>query len=160
MIHPRLSRDKYRGKPNLEVFGYAMEKSVNPVCYNGNLFKASDVEAFRQQFPDTERIMLGRGLVGNPGLLNEVYGDSALEMEKLADFHRDLVEEYRKALLGDKDVLFRMKELWFYMSPMFSDSEKYGKKVKKSQDLDSYLRIMDSLFKEQKILEGAGFFFE
>ena len=47
---------------------------------------------------------------------------------------------------GDKNVLFKMKELWFYMGNLFTDNQKYLKKIKKSQHLDEYQAIVAEMF--------------
>jgi hypothetical protein len=47
-----------------------------------------------------------------------------------------------------------MKELWFYMMPMFSDNAKYAKRIKKSEKLYDYDEVVSSLFREQDILEN------
>ena len=41
-----------------------------------------------------------------------------------------------------------MKELWFYMIPVFSDNAKYAKKIKKSERLYDYDEAVSSLFRE------------
>jgi hypothetical protein len=47
-----------------------------------------------------------------------------------------------------------MKELWFYIIPMFSDNAKYAKRIKKSEKLHDYDEAVLSLFREQDILEN------
>jgi hypothetical protein len=47
-----------------------------------------------------------------------------------------------------------MKELWFYMMPMFSNNAKYAKKIRKSERLYDYDEAVLSLFREQDILEN------
>ena len=51
-------------------------------------------------------------------------------------------------------VLYKMKALWFYMLSMFSEHEKYAKKIKKSEKLYDYDEAVASLFREQDILTG------
>lgn len=60
-IHPRVRADFYRGRPNWDVFEEALENSVNPVCYNGDINSVEDYERFCERFPAVERIMIGRG---------------------------------------------------------------------------------------------------
>ena len=95
--------------------------------------------------------MLGRGLVANPALLNELYGEHGLSKESFLHFHDRLVEEYRGVMSGDKDVLFKMKELWFYMSHLFTSPETYMKKIKKAGSLAVYEEIVHALLREQEI---------
>ena len=68
--------------------------------------------------------MLGRGLLTNPALaetkascIAEEKAGSVprLTVERIRAFHADVLEGYRKAIPGDKNVLFKMKELWTYL---------------------------------------------
>lgn len=157
IIHPRLRREFYKGKPNLNAFEEAVKKSSLPLCYNGDLFTVEDVFAFHEQFPSVERLMIGRGLMGNPGLLLAIRNGSFLTKESFYDFHRNLVEAYREKL-SDKDALLRMKELWFYMGNLFEDSQKDLKKIRKSSQLSQYLDIVEELFFKKEFLPQRGFY--
>lgn len=72
IVHPRVQADQYHGQPDLDAFAYALAHSRAPVCYNGDLFDAPAVHAFQARFPAVERIMLGRGLAANPGLIGQL----------------------------------------------------------------------------------------
>lgn len=159
IIHPRLQKDYYKGKPDLEAFAYAVENSKNPLCYNGNLFTVKDVKAFTESFPSVNRLMLGRGLIANPALAGELCGEAPLSKDVFLTFHDRLTAAYLEVYSGEKDVLFRMKELWFYMSHMFSNPEKYVKGIKKAGSLRVYEEVVHALLREQVLLAGAGFFY-
>ena len=58
---------------------------------------------------------------------------------------------------GEKPALFKMKEIWGYMSWLFEDSDKYAKKIRKVQKLKDYDQIIDELFDTLEIREDAGF---
>ncbi|HEX3076852.1 MAG TPA: tRNA-dihydrouridine synthase family protein [Lachnospiraceae bacterium] len=150
-IHPRIQKDFYRNVPNLKVFKDALALSRNPVCYNGDICTLYDYKKFVEDFPDVESIMIGRGLLTNPGLINELTNTGKVEKSVLREFHDRLLEDYSKVLSGDRNILFRMKELWFYMNTIFIDSTKYMKKIRKSERLIDYICAVDSLFYEQDI---------
>lgn len=153
IIHPRTQKDFYKNKPNLKVFKDALILSKNPVCYNGDIFTVKDYKEFSAGFPGVDTIMIGRGLLGNPGLIRDITNNIKLEKKLLKDFHDKIYEGYKGILFGDRNVLFKMKELWFYMIPMFSDNAKYAKKIKKSERLSDYDEAVSSLFREQHLLE-------
>lgn len=44
IVHPRCQADLYRGVPDREAFFLVLRESVNPVVYNGDLFRPADVE--------------------------------------------------------------------------------------------------------------------
>ena len=76
IIHPRVRKDFYKGNPRLDAFSYAMEESGHRLCYNGDICSAEDLQDRKERFPDLDRVMLGRGLLCNPFLI---------EMSKTAD---------------------------------------------------------------------------
>ncbi|MBC2579125.1 tRNA-dihydrouridine synthase [Clostridium sp. DJ247] len=154
IIHPRIQKDFYKNKPNLKVFKDALALSKNPVCYNGDIFTVKDYKEFSTEFNSVQTIMIGRGLLANPGLISDIENNTKLEKKLLKDFHDKIYDGYKKILFGDKNVLFKMKELWFYMIPMFSNNEKYAKKIRKSERLCDYDAAVLSLFREQDILEN------
>ncbi|MEG0215634.1 MAG: diguanylate cyclase, partial [Hungatella sp.] len=64
---------------------------------------------------------------------------------------------YQEVLSGDRNVLFKMKELWFYLICVFSDADRYAKKIKKSEHFFDYEQAVERLFAEQDIVKNAGF---
>ncbi|MPN36128.1 hypothetical protein SDC9_183634 [bioreactor metagenome] len=102
--------------------------------------------------------MLGRGILANPGLVGLIKDNLQLDKKLLKAFHDELLDNYME-LYKDKNIaMLRMKELWTYMLYIFSDNKKYGKKIKKSQDLNDYKSAVFTLFEEQEIIKGAGLF--
>ena len=160
IIHPRTQKDFYKNKPNLEIFKYAIENSKNPICYNGDIFTVKDYEEFINKFPSINTVMIGRGIIANPGLMKEIKEGNIITKDILKDFHDEILEGYLELLDGEKNSLFKMKELWSYMVHIFSDNKKYAKNIKKAQNLISYKQAVSSLFIEQDIVEGAGLFGE
>lgn len=158
IIHPRIQKDFYGNKPNLEVFKDALSLSTNRVCYNGDIFTVHDHNKFTKAFPEVKAVMLGRGILANPGLINEIKNSAFLDKEVLKEFHDEIFHEYRESFNEDRNAMFRMKELWGYMIYMFSDNKKYAKKIKKSQKVQDYNQAVLSLFVEQEIIKGAGLF--
>lgn len=148
IIHPRLQKDYYNNHPNLEVFAEALEQCVHPVCYNGDIFTKEDYETLHRRFPTVKRIMLGRGAVANPGLLREIQTDQPITAEELKEYHDRLYAGYREALNSEKDALFKMKEVWFYLGKMFPEAEKALKKVKKANKPEEYQEAVRRVFDE------------
>lgn len=157
IIHPRVQKDFYKNKPNLEVFADVIKLSKNKICYNGDIFTLKDYQSFTTAFPTIDRLMLGRGIIANPSFTYEITEGTRLKKEILKEFHDRLVVEYRTILSGDRDVLFKMKEVWHYWSCMFTNYEKYAKKIRKSERFSDYRNAVQRLFSEQEIREGAGF---
>ncbi|WP_418482767.1 tRNA dihydrouridine synthase [Frisingicoccus sp.] len=158
IIHPRTREDYYRGVPNDKAFRMGAEKSRCPVCYNGNIFTKEDYRSVSEKFPETDGFMIGRGLVANPALLDILWNEKdVVDKALLRKFHDRVYADYGEMLYGEINLLYKMKELWNYMICIFSDSKKYGKKIRKAQKLKDYQRIVDALFEEQEIITGAGY---
>ena len=51
-----------------------------------------------------------------------------------------------------------MKEIWSYMTCIFSNNKIYLLEIKKSQNIDEYKHIVNKLFNEEDIIQGAGLF--
>ncbi len=153
IIHPRTRQDFYGNKPNMEMFKDALKSSKNTICYNGDIFSVKDYEKFIEECPSVDRIMIGRGSLANPGLINEIKGKGVVDKNILKEFHDEVCTGYKEILSGDINVLFRMKELWSYMIGMFEDSEKVAKKIKKERMLSEYNVIISRLFAEYNIDE-------
>lgn len=96
--------------------------------------------------------MFGRGIIKKPWLLSLIRDGEKPDKKKLRAFHDGLYREYQEILSGERNVLFRMKELWSYMAPSFTNYEKYAKKIKKSQNLCSYNEAVEMLFSSQELI--------
>lgn len=159
IIHPRTQKDFYGNTPNLKVFKDALKLSKAEVCYNGDIFTKKDMEKFKEEFEGVDKVMIGRGILANPGLLKEITDGESIDKKVLKEFHDEVFNSYREVFKEDRNAIFRMKELWGYMIYIFSDNKKYSKKIKKSQKLSDYLEAVNSLFRESEIIKGAGLFY-
>lgn len=133
----------------MEIFDQAVKDSKNVLCYNGDLTMKEEVENFQKAFPGVERIMIGRGLLRNPGLVQEMKAGQVLSKEQLREYHDDIYQVYQDTQCGERNVLFRMKELWGFMIDLFEEPKKYGKKIRKSQKLWEYEEAVNGLFEER-----------
>lgn len=160
IIHPRLLKDHYKGTPRYGLYEEAQRKIKVPLGYNGDIFSVEAYQEIQEKFPDADSFMYGRGIIARPYLLDEIMCGTRMKKEdrqsqykqKMRQFHDCLYREYQEYLSGERNVLFRMKELWSYMAPGFTNYAKYLKKIKKSQHLGDYEAAVMSLFGEQEIL--------
>lgn len=155
ILHPRVREDYYKNKPDWTRVEYALEYSSNPLVYNGDIFTVEDYERFTERFPTIDAIMLGRGVIRDPALIEKIRSggiiDRAVELKRLYAFHNKLVAGYQEEMSGEKNVLFKMKELWFYLGTQFTGIEKPLKKIKKANSLIEYQAAVSAIF-----LTGAG----
>ena len=158
IIHPRTREDFYGNTPNLEVFKDALKLSKHSICYNGDIFTLNSYNKIINEFPKVNKVMLGRGILANPGLIGEIKNNEFANKEIIKMFHDEIFENYTILLNEDKNAMYRMKELWGYMSHIFTNNKKYYKKIKKAQKAIDYKNAVNSLFIEQDIIKGAGLF--
>ena len=140
-IHPRVRKQFYNGNVNMEMFRYAVQNSRNPLCYNGDLTTIDQIDAIAREFPTVEAVMIGRGLVADPGLLCGGTDVTALEQ-----FMNALLEEYTAAFGGSRNAMFRLKENWGFLHARFEGVDKLWKKLRKTTDLEEYKSITTEIF--------------
>lgn len=163
IIHPRVQKDFYNNTPDMDAFLYAVENSRHTLCYNGDICSVDDYKAWIQKMEGkdrehgsgstaqhTEHMMLGHGILKNPGLVGELMGHAPITKDQFHAFHDDVLKGYLDVMSGEHNTLFRMKELWFYFAKYFTEPEKYVKQIKKTQRVAEYRVIVDNLFREQE----------
>jgi tRNA-dihydrouridine synthase len=137
----------YEGRVDLDAFEAVFCEIKHPVCYNGDIAETAFFMRLRQRFCSIERFMLGRGLLANPFLCEQIRSESGKggspEIERVLNFHNDLLGRYEDCMQGDRPVLGKMKELWSYLSLHLSNGRKLFKKVRKAQHLAAYHDIVN-----------------
>ena len=171
IIHPRLRTDYYKAPIRMEAFVKAVEQIKVPICYNGEINSVEDVMHIKEQFPQVDRMMIGRGVLRYPHLMlqikrtagnlpltaqneenggidsNAANGMDEVELKKrIRTFHDELLEEYRIIMSGDRNALFKMKEIWSYMGESFEGADKCLKKIKKANHISDYKIAVNELF--------------
>lgn len=152
IIHPRVQKDFYKNTPDLDRFTEAFATSKNPVCYNGDIFCVDDYRRICERFPELGAVMTGRGTLADPALARELRGGERLTKVEFRKFHDQVYQTYREEVSGDRNVLFKMKELWFYMGPLFTNNKKYLKKIKKSEKCIVYEGAVAELFSNEELI--------
>ncbi len=164
IIHPRRRIDLYKGQPDREVFGSMMAESVHPVCYNGDIRSIEDYLRMKEAFPECDAVMIGRGLIRDPSLIERIREEimpeetkkqlcSAGEPEmhsRLWDYQLALYHAYHDTIESDRDVIAKMKELWSYMGDLFPGTEKNQKQIRKAWTYEQYLSAVSGIFSDHQ----------
>lgn len=145
IIHPRARSDFYKGEPDMEVFQKAYQKSNNKVCYNGNVFNASDFDNICKNYPNIDSVMLGRGAIVNPAIFRELKGGKKITTDELVEFSMLLLDRYNAVLRSDTYTLNKLKELWLYGMWNFPEEKKILKAIKKSDKLSDLVNAIHLL---------------
>lgn len=157
IVHTRVRQDFYKGESRKEWLAYALEKSQNPITYNGDLVSTEDISQLETRAPGLSCVMIGRGLLANPALAREACGGAVLTKQELEEFHWNLYESYQREIPGGKNILFKMKELWFYQFCMFADRTHYEKRMRKVQKEADYEILVRELFANLDLLPKGCF---
>lgn len=157
IIHPRLGREMYTGIPHRDVFDYAYREAKMPLVYNGDLFTPAQMKEAVERWPEVRALMIGRGLLCNPGLAEEFAGGGRVRKERLKEYHDAYLAENAAILSGEAHLLPRMKEQWSYLRYLFTEPEKPLKKILKSKNLAEYRAAVNAFFAECAVGETTSF---
>ena len=127
-----------------------MWKKWNPICFNGNLCTLEDIQRLQSEFPELDAVMVGRGLIGDPGMLS-LRGTKVTVLER---FYDTLLEEYTIAFGGARNAMFRLKENWRYLLRRFQPCEKLAKRLRKTTDVAEYKAITKEIFHNIPMLDA------
>ena len=141
-LHPRVRNDFYSGDVNMDCFCYLLKQAHMPVCYNGNISSLEQISRFQDAFPQVGSLMIGRGLIGDPGMLTP--GGTTVSV--LENFMQTLLEEYCIAFGSPRNAMFRLKENWRHLLCRFENSEKLGKQLRKTTNIQQYQAIVNEIF--------------
>ncbi|MCF0129822.1 MAG: tRNA-dihydrouridine synthase family protein [Pseudobutyrivibrio sp.] len=146
-VHPRLTKDFYKGEIRMKSFEYAYENSRNPLVYNGDLNSVKDIRKIESEYPGCTAVMLGRGLIAHPNLAREAAGKEKSPVS-FREFHDELFRQYENRLSGETPLLHRMKEMWTFWKEELCDTpekEKVLKSLMKAKRLGDYKAFMQQL---------------
>lgn len=139
-VHPRVAKQQYGGDLHLDQFTELLKESKNPVIFNGEIHTPEDISRTLSQFPSIAGIMIGRGLLARPSLVEEYLSGKELEREdrvqRMLKFHRQLLDHYSSTLCGDSQIISKIKPFWEYAE------EEIGRKpyklIKKATNIAKY----------------------
>lgn len=151
IVHPRVQKDFYNGKPRRELYGQTLERAPFPVAYNGDVFAPGDYEALVAEYPQTRHVLLGRGILANPALARQIRGGAGLTCEELERFHDELYRAYTDEMGGN--AVFRMKEWWSYVKCAFADPQSVHRAVRKLRRADEYEAAVRRIFAAEPLAD-------
>ena len=163
IIHPRIGKQLYKGEADLEKFKEIMPLIKAPLVYNGDIVSTESFERINKSLNcdtptgsvcEMNEFMLGRGLLANPFLAEEIKGIET-QGDKKTRLHAYAIALYEDRLRhagGSPKVLGRMKELWSYLMNSFDDPQNIWRKIKKINALKDYENAVEEIFREMDIV--------
>jgi tRNA-dihydrouridine synthase len=154
IIHPRIASQMYTGSVDLESFEWCLGASVHPVVYNGDINGIEIFKTLTNRFKNVDSWMIGRHAIVDPFFVETLHGrkgKSKPSIERIRDFHDDLLETYEGAITNSGNVLDKMKGLWFYLAHSLTNGEKMLKRIQKTKRLDLYREFVKKVFREEAL---------
>lgn len=152
IIHPRIGKQLYKGEADVQRFAELMPLIKAPLVYNGDIVSVDSFERICEQVQPVNEFMLGRGLLANPFLAEEVKGKATLDVKRLHAYVIDLYEDRLRHAGGSPKVLGRMKELWSYLMHSFDEPQDIWRKIKKINALKEYEEAVETVFREHSLI--------
>lgn len=156
IVHPRIGKQMYTGEASLEKFKELIPLINKPLIYNGDIYSVEKYKSVVENIStDKTHTMLGRGLLTNPFLAEEIKQINDNQQDKNIRSHKFVVDLYVERLRhagGSPKIIGSMKELWKYMMNIFDDPQNVWRNVKKVNHLDEYEDAVEKIFKENKIV--------
>ncbi|WDP89839.1 MAG: tRNA-dihydrouridine synthase family protein [Desulfobacter sp.] len=150
ILHPRTGEQMYTGDSDLDAFEKALSACSIPMVYNGDIVDLPSYNRVRARFPEVTRIMIGRGILSNPFLAEEIRGRAtegqAIRLARIKAFHDDLFAAYEQVFSGPGHLTGRMKGFWSYLGPSFQGYKKPLKKILKATTIQAYSDRVDDFF--------------
>lgn len=139
VIHPRLGDDLYEGIPDWDVFEEFCNITRHEIVYSGDIFTKEDYKTLSERFPKVDTWMLGRGMLQNPFLAEEIKGqDVSNKKERFLAFYQDLTKELLP-IRGEQGTLANLKELWHYFAVFMQMPDENLQQLLRICDLKEFL---------------------
>lgn len=156
IVHPRIGKQMYTGEASLEKFNELIPLINKPLIYNGDIYTVEKYHSVVENIStDNNHTMLGRGLLTNPFLAEDIKQINDNQKDRQTRLHNFVVSLYVERLHhagGSPKIIGSMKELWKYMMNIFDDSQNVWRNVKKVNHLDEYEDAVEKIFTEYKIV--------
>ncbi|WP_321289566.1 tRNA-dihydrouridine synthase family protein [uncultured Sunxiuqinia sp.] len=154
IFHPRTAKQLYKGSANRQLFVKLAAQSKSPLVYNGDIQSIDDLNEIRQQIPNQDEWMIGRGILNDPflpaKLKGKLHSDEA-KLKKLITFHNEILKNYQSVWTDEGIVIHRMIQFWSYFQQSFIQGRKAYKVAKKARNLDNYQSRIDSFWVNAKL---------
>jgi tRNA-dihydrouridine synthase B len=156
VIHPRTGQQMYSGQPDLTTFGQCLERTRHSIIYNGDIKTVQDFAQLRNRFPTVQGWMLGRGGVTHPflpELIKQIRICSKTEnVLRFWSFHEELFNAYESELSGPAHLLDKIKEIWYYWSQAFTNSNHVYKSVTRTRTVTQYKSAIKTIKSQPELL--------
>lgn len=150
VIHPRLGEWQYEGVPDWDEFAFLYSQSQHRIIYNGDINDKDDFNALQLRFPHIEDWMIGRGMLRNPFLaedIKEIVTDTKSKQERFKIYYSEL----KTAILqnkGERHLLPALKEMWHYFIHFWGNDPQTLHNLLRINDMESFEIRVNAIMRE------------
>ena len=143
IIHARLGDWIYDGTPDLDEFERLAAFSQHEIIYNGDITDVVTFQKIAQRFPQCQQWMIGRGLLRNPFLAEQIVaGDtSGISNEhriRFVDYYQDLIMVLQE-VRSTSGTLSALKELWHDFAYFWNITDDELRTLLRTTTLDDFI---------------------
>lgn len=148
-MHARLGKDQYKGELDYDAFEKFYSQCKVPLVFNGDIVDVDSCAQITTKYPQLDGVMIGRGLLQNPFLVEEIINESVVpsaeKSKRLKKFVTDLADGYSNVMSGgDLQLVQKLSSYWEYLLPDLE--HRLRKKILKSRKLSDYnSNVMEAL---------------
>ena len=152
IIHPRIGKQLYKGEADVKRFTELIPLIKAPLVYNGDIVSVESFERIREEVKPVSQFMLGRGLLGNPFLAEEIVDCHVAplssaprndEVENVIAWKEQPKQPEGSSAEGRKTNLTRTERLYAYVVDLYEDRLRHAggspKVLGRMKELWSYL---------------------
>ena len=148
IIHPRTGKQLYKGNTNLDDFAKCVELSAHPVAYNGDIYNSDAFDELFSRFGNINHWMLGRGLLINPFLAEQIkksFDTEIVYRERLFEFIKQLLENTISRSGDERKTTNHLKSVTYYMAGSFVDPDLVFSKIKKVKTTKEFVDVLNEI---------------
>jgi len=136
IVHPRLVTQKYKGHPNWDDFDMMLKATSVPMVANGDIVCKNDMEELSKKYPDIKAVMIGRGILSNPGSI--LLENKENTVDRFMQFHQVYYDLVQSNTLNWNQSFNYFSDFWFYPLIKTMEGKRYFRKLKKHNHPDLY----------------------
>lgn len=146
-VHPRIGKQMYKGKVDMDAFNEVYDSIHLPIIYNGDVTSMEQVSSLSERYPGLHGIMMGRGLLARPTLAQECrMGEETPHEERMSilmQMHEDMLGYCTRKYKVDSQILLHIHAFWEYQESQLE--RKTWKKIMKAGNMKNYLEAIRKL---------------
>jgi tRNA-dihydrouridine synthase len=156
VIHPRIGMQMYDGAMHLETFDAIVDRIKHPWIFSGDITDRESFLATRKRYPTATGWMLGRGVLANPFLAEQISlpatpAPDETHRHRLHDFYYDLMQELADKGRSPLAQLGKKKDYWWYFVRWFTDSDQLFERFSHLNDPNAFDAEVRRILLEQPI---------